>query len=443
MNNFYFHALMLLGSILFLIFFLWFVGNDLILILWFDRWQDEDRSIRKIERNPNLHFLNHRNKLEPILAKHLEYYRRLDERSKVKFLFRCRVVMKQKEFVGKENLEITEEIKILLSASMVQLTFGLRDFELPDFDTFIIYPGVYKSPLTGILHRGETSMKGYVVLSWQHFMEGYENSDDKLNLGLHELAHALDLSRIVKSADPDFYEYFLKFQTASGDVFNEVNEQNEHFLRKYAGTDEREFFSVCVEHFFEDPSGFKAHLPKLYQHLSTLLKQDPIMLGKEEHTQLKWKSNFPEMQQLLESDNVKFKSDFPFWHATSGIIVPIAIFSFVVGMDPELDANDVLFPLSFFLIVGMVNFFMRSKQIIVTEEFIFIYSPIVSSWKTTFLIENLITIKYFNKRSTDALKFTYLNAGQVETKVFRLGMDRSEYNRLKESMHNKEVLMTR
>lgn len=123
-------------------------------------------------------------------------------------------MIKHKEFIAKENLEITEEIKILISASMVQLTFGLRDFVLPDFHTFIIYPGVYKSPSTGILHRGETSMKGYVVLSWEHFMQGYENSEDKINLGLHELAHALDLSRIVKSAElQDFsMNTFLNFK---------------------------------------------------------------------------------------------------------------------------------------------------------------------------------------------------------------------------------------
>lgn len=211
-----------------------------------------------------------------------------------------------------------------------------------------------------------------------------------------------------------------------------------HFLRKYAGTDEREFFSVCVEHFFEDPNGFKTHLPQLYQHLTMLMKQDPSMLGKVEHTQLNWKSNIPNFQLVLQNDNVKFKTDFPYWHSTSGILIPLALFGFVIGMNPELDTSEVLFPFSFFIVGGIANFFVRSKRLIVSEEYIFIYSPIFSFWKKTFLIENLISIKYFEKRSPGSLKFTFLNSGQVESKLFQLGMSRSEYNDLKEAMHNKE-----
>ncbi|MBK9639057.1 MAG: zinc-dependent peptidase [Bacteroidetes bacterium] len=140
-----------------------------------------------------------------------------------------------------------------------------KEFVLPDFRTFIIYPGVYNLHQLGPTSRNK--YEGICYLSWQHFIEGYENSEDKINLGLHELAHALDLSRIVKSADPHFYEYFLKFQTVSSDVFYDVGELDHHFLRKYAGANEREFFSVCVEHFFEDPVGFKSNLPKIYEHL--------------------------------------------------------------------------------------------------------------------------------------------------------------------------------
>lgn len=434
---------MILGSLLIFIFFMWFLGNDLLMILWNNGWQDEKRSINKIEKNPNRHFLKQRSELEPILVKHLEYYRKLDEHSKVKFLFRCLVLIKHKKFIGKENFDITEEVKTLIVASMVQLTFGLRDFVLPDFHTFIIYPGTYKSPLTGILHRGETSMKGYVVLSWQHFIEGYENSEDRINLGLHELSHALDLSRIVRSADPDFYEYFNKFQAASGNVFNDVNEMDHHFLRKYAGTDEREFFSVCVEHFFEDPKGFKTYLPQLYQHLTMLLKQDPDMLGREEHTHLKWKSNIPDEQHFLQMDKIKFKSDFPLWHSTNGIIIPLALYGFIVGMNPHLDAGELFFPFSFFIIGGIFNFFVRSMRVLVSEEYILVYSPIVPLWKKSFLIENLITIKYLQKRPSGALSFTFLNSGFVESKLFRVGMSRTEYNLMKEAMHNKDVLMTR
>jgi len=82
-------------------------------------------------------------------------------------------------------------------------------------------------------------------------------------------------------------------------------------------------------------------------------------------------------------------------------------------------------------------------RVLVSEEYILVYSPIVPLWKKSFLIENLITIKYLQKRPSGALSFTFLNSGFVESKLFRVGMSRTEYNLMKEAMHNKDVLMTR
>ncbi len=429
-------------AIIFVFFFLQ-VSRDFLIIIWNGGWSNENKLAQKVFENPQGQFLKQREFIEPLLIKHFEYFRKLSEHSKTKFILRCLSVVHKKQFLGKEDMVITDEIKILISASMVQLTFGLKEYHLPNFRTFIIYPGVYTSPATGGLHRGETNMKGYVILSWQHFIEGYENSEDKINLGLHELAHALDLSRIVKSADPNFYEYFLKFQTVSSDVFYDVSELDHHFLRKYAGANEREFFSVCVEHFFEDPVGFKSNLPKIFEHLVFLLKQDPSMLGKAEHTKLNWKLNNPDLHHHLLNEKVKFKSDFPWWYSARGIIVPLAFFGFFMGLIPDLEFSDVISPFLFIIIVGLIIFIYRFKRVLITENYIFIYSPFITTWRKSYLIENIISIQYFKKKTLGVLKFTIMNSGQVESKLFRLGMDRSEYNRLKESMNNKDVLMTR
>lgn len=66
---------------------MWFLGNDLLAILWNNGWKDEKRSINKIENNPNRHFLKQRSELEPILEKHMEYYRKLNQpfESKISF----------------------------------------------------------------------------------------------------------------------------------------------------------------------------------------------------------------------------------------------------------------------------------------------------------------------------------------------------------------------
>jgi MtfA peptidase len=426
---------------IFVIFF-WFLGGDLINYVRDEYSRTESRALNKLGRAPSRNFLKNRAILEPVLHKHFEYYRLLPELSKLKFLYRCNSIIREKQFVAREGLEITDDMRILVSGSIVQLTFGLDHFSIPHFDTFIIYPSAYTSPHTGALHRGETSMRGHVVFSWQHFMEGYSDSKDKLNLGLHELAHALDLSRIVKQSDPDFYEYFLKWQAGSTEVFNEVNNREDHFLRKYAGTDEREFFSVCVEHFFEDSNGFKATLPDLYRHLTMLLRQDPSMIGRDEHTNLLWDSNHPNLKEVVKNEKVKFKSDVQLFHASKWVLLPIGFYTLLSTGEPETDWTLTAVFLGIVAFTGCIIFFYRSRIILVSENFIFVYSPIISSWINSYAIINIISIRYDDTSSNGVLWITFLENGNVVTNMFRIGMERSHYENLKVAMHQKQVLMS-
>ena len=54
-----------------------------------------------------------------------------------------------------------------------------------------------------------------------------------------------------------------------------IRDGKDHFFRDYAATNSEEFFSVAVENFFEKPNAFKTELPRVYEVMSTLLKQDP------------------------------------------------------------------------------------------------------------------------------------------------------------------------
>lgn len=433
---------MALSIFIILFIFFWFVGFDLLKQLLHAGAADESRAVKMLAMQPGRNFTQQRKKFEPILIKNFEYYRLLSENSKLKFLLRCFTFIKNKEFQGRDGLIVTDEMKLQIAAAAVQLTFGLHDFLLRHFHTFLIYPDVYVSPASGALHKGETSLRGVIVLSWKHFVEGYELSTDKLNLGLHELAHALDLSRIVKATDPFFFDYFAKWQAASDTTFNEVNRSEEHYLRKYSGTDEREFFAVCVEHFFEDPHGFKKNIPQLYSHLSVLLKQDPCLLGVSEHTQLCWKPNHPGFLLPLHEKDVKFKSVFPLWHASKGIVLPFAFYYFFSYLNPKADLTAFFYLFATFSGLGCINFFYRSRILVVTEDYILIRSVIIPSMIRTYAIDNIISIRYNAGWTEGSLKFSYLEEGEVESRSFNIGLIRAEYDNFKAAMHNRDVLMT-
>jgi MtfA peptidase len=212
--------------------------------------------------------------------KGFNYYTRLSPEGKLKFMSRLVEFMLDKKWEGWEGLTLDEEKKVLISASAIQLTFGIEHYVFAHFHTIRVYPKAYYYKLTDQYFKGGTSVSGVISLSWRHFVEGYNDPDDKLNLGLHEWAHALKIDLASEDDfDSQFLHYFENWEAISYPEFKKMHEGEPSFLRAYAGTNMHEFFAVCVEHFFEVPRQFKEYLPVIYRHLSLLLNQDPANIG--------------------------------------------------------------------------------------------------------------------------------------------------------------------
>jgi Mlc titration factor MtfA (ptsG expression regulator) len=219
------------------------------------------------------------------------YYKRLSETGRARFMNRLIEFMYDKRWEGWEGLEITEDKKVYISASAIQLTFGIEHYVFAHFHTIRIYPKAYYYKLTDQYFKGGTSESGVVSLSWKHFVQGYEDPDDKLNLGLHEWAHALKIDLASEDDfDSRFIHYFENWEAVSYPEFRKMHKGEPSFLRSYAGTNMHEFFAVCIEHFFEVPNEFNLYLPNIYRHLCLLLNQDPAnnagdyeLTGEERH----------------------------------------------------------------------------------------------------------------------------------------------------------------
>lgn len=215
-----------------------------------------------------------------ILQKYFRYYQMLSPGNKAKFERKVCNFLYSKRFIPRNIPEVTIEAKILIAASAVQLTFGLPSIYLQHFDKILVYPDQYYSSITKKYHKGEVNPRfGIIVLSWKNFVEGYINSDDSVNLGLHEMAHALRLENLIRNEEYQFFdEAVIKgFDAYAQNICRNLEDYG-NFFRPYACTDEHEFFSVAIENFFERPQLFKEQVPKLYEILSRLLGQDPLKL---------------------------------------------------------------------------------------------------------------------------------------------------------------------
>ncbi|MGC4037112.1 MAG: zinc-dependent peptidase [Chitinophagaceae bacterium] len=214
------------------------------------------------------------------ISQFIYYYTQLPDAGKLRFLKRVHYFKRDKRFhyVG---IEEQPEMPVLISAAAVQLTFGLRKYLLPFFKDFYITPDAYSSPEEKQLYLGHVAPDG-IHLSWKHFLEGFRNDKDGVNVALHEMAHALQRQNFMEDygIDKEFIADFSKYTQQTGPVFIQALLQRNSILRNYAFTNLQEFWAVSVEAFFEMPELVKQYMPQLYIALCDVLNQDPLTADK-------------------------------------------------------------------------------------------------------------------------------------------------------------------
>lgn len=215
-----------------------------------------------------------------ILKQYFSYYLHLSSVDRKNFERKLVWFLHTKQFVGR-GMPITDEIKVLISASAAQLTFGLPNVYLSHFRKVLVYPNDYYSTINNRYHKGEVNPKlKLIVLSWPSFVNGYIEHDSGRNLGLHEMAHALHLENRIPNHEFGFFEpaVFKTWREHAHLEIEAIKLGENQLLRAYASTDVYEFFAVAVEYFFERPKELQDAMPQTYGLLVKLLNQDPIKL---------------------------------------------------------------------------------------------------------------------------------------------------------------------
>jgi Mlc titration factor MtfA (ptsG expression regulator) len=211
--------------------------------------------------------------LDQFLNDKIPYYRILSPQERHKFCIRLRRMLRNKFFIGRKGMQVTDEMMLTVGALMVQITFGYKDFSFPHFSRIAIYPDVFYSRLFERYLKGLTVYHtGVILISWPDAEKGVQIENDKVNLLLHELAHALFLDYFDKnSSDKEFGRWISK---AMPHFLKMKNAVSEHYLREYASTNIQEFWAVAVEHYFEDAIQFSEEIPDLYREMCLILNQN-------------------------------------------------------------------------------------------------------------------------------------------------------------------------
>jgi MtfA peptidase len=217
-----------------------------------------------------------REQIVTVLDKRFPYFKNLSIAERTRFYNRLKLFMKRKVFRIHDKSGF-KEMPILLSATAIQLSFGLDEYLLPHYKNIHIFPkeflGIY--PTIRFL---EGNVSGNSInVSWKHFLDGYENTADGLNVGLHEFAHAYHAQNFSFEGERDTYfiNQYTQYTKSSNKIFEKNKPKTDSLFTDNAFRNQEEFWAETVELFFEKPKELKEKYVELYESMSLLLKQRP------------------------------------------------------------------------------------------------------------------------------------------------------------------------
>jgi len=232
---------------------------------------------------------------EDIIRRNVGHYCMLgdDERSYLKSL--VQVFISEKYWEGAGGLQITDEIRVTISAQACLLLLGLQHNFYQNVESIIVYPstvipprrkpGFFENTMTPVEPEqpilGQAFMRGPVIIIWDAALSSGRHPESGHNVIYHEFAHKLDMLDHTADGTPPLRsraEYRDWVQICSREYLRlrqDIQKGGKSFLNAYGGTNEAEFFAVATEHFFDRPRLMMKQSPDLYRVLKEYYRQDP------------------------------------------------------------------------------------------------------------------------------------------------------------------------
>lgn len=219
-----------------------------------------------------------------ILERRVSFYRELDDQAaRRRFEDDVRIFLVEQRIYGAgqgpERLPIGDETRLLIAASAAILSHGLPNFEWPRMRDIVVHPRAFDEnygnedpTIAGMVH-----LQGPILYSERDLRLGFRRQDGH-NVGLHELAHTLDLADGHADGVPigASWASSAPWVAIISDRLAKLRaDRYPNVLRDYAATNEAELFAVAVEVFFEQPHALRDKDPELYGMLRDYFGQDP------------------------------------------------------------------------------------------------------------------------------------------------------------------------
>jgi MtfA peptidase len=232
---------------------------------------------------------------EGYVRTNLPHYSVLDDAERAELHATMHVFLDEKSWEGCGGLNITDEIRVTISAQACLLQLGLPHDYYHNVESILVYPSTVVIPehQLGIFERvsepvvasipilGQAFIQGPVILVWDAVLHDARHPEQRHNVVYHEFAHKLDMLDGAADGtppliDPDQFKEWVA--VCSREFFrlrSLTDKGHKTFLNAYGTKNEAEFFAVATEEFFDRPVALREHAPDLYRVLGAYYRQDP------------------------------------------------------------------------------------------------------------------------------------------------------------------------
>lgn len=202
------------------------------------------------------------------------------------------LLLYNKNFVGVQGLELSEEQKLVIATQACLLILKLDISYYDGWHDVVVYPDtfiVYRdtTDTNGLVHSsqstlsGEAWSRGPVILSWSDVqLDSFELREGH-NVVIHEFSHKLDMLNGRANGMPPLHpnmhrqEWTDSLSLAYERLKNKYQQFQHAHINEYATTNPAEYFAVTSEYFFTAAAILKQHSPEVYSQLVLFYKQEP------------------------------------------------------------------------------------------------------------------------------------------------------------------------
>jgi len=210
-------------------------------------------------------------KMRSFIYQHSKFYQELSLEGKQRFNDRLVMFLMAHDFMPMAVKTIPEDIKGIIAANAVHLTFGLPDYLMDKFEKIVIYPSSFPSPqFPRQLHASESFKEdGVVILAAAHLVKGYTEPELYYNISLHEWVRVflqLYPNKRMLSLPEDIWIHLERISR-----FPKAN------LEQFIGLPQPDPTPIAICHYLMFPKQFEQALPEVFVAISDLLNLNPLI----------------------------------------------------------------------------------------------------------------------------------------------------------------------